>query len=490
MRLWWVTTGAVAVDARRAGGGGARRPVWGLGRTVMQEQPGARLHAGRSRAGRRVDSRRWCASCRRARGEPGGVARGPPARGAAGAGRRDGGRATAAHSQRKARVLITGGLGALGLHVARWLAQGRGGAPGAHGRRGLDTPGAAEAVAELEALGARVTVAAVDVADREALGARARGDPAELPLRGVVHAAGVLDDGVLAEQTAERFARVLSPKVAGAWHLHELTAGLELDFFVLFSSVAGLLGSPGQGNYAAANTFLDALAAHRRAQRACRRRAWRGGRGPKAAWRPGSARRSRPVWPARGWERCRRRRHRAVRAGAVAAGGAARGGAARSCGRCGRAFGATVPPVWRALVRAPRGARGGRRARRRGPRGSRAAAGAPRRGGARGGASRGGARAVAGAASAVPADRPLKELGLDSLMAVELRNALGQRVGKPLPATLAFDYPTVDALTRWLLDEVLAVTEPPAHGAEGIAAARPRRAHRHRRHRLPLSRAA
>src|SRR5205823_621289 len=125
-------------------------------------------------------------------------------------------------------VLVTGGLGALGLHVARSLAR-RG---YQHllltGRRGSDTPGAAEASAELEALGVRVTVAASDIADKDALARLLSGLPEDLPLRGVIHAAGVLDDGVLSAQTSKRLARVLSPKVGGAWNLHLLTRSADL----------------------------------------------------------------------------------------------------------------------------------------------------------------------------------------------------------------------------------------------------------------------
>jgi len=104
-----------------------------------------------------------------------------------------------------------------------------------------------------------------DAADRAALEAVLGALPPGYPLRGVVHAAGVLDDGLLTNQSAERFYEVLAPKVAGAWNLHSLTRDLALDFFVLYSSAAALLGSPGQGSYAAANAFLDALAHHRRA---------------------------------------------------------------------------------------------------------------------------------------------------------------------------------------------------------------------------------
>jgi len=162
-------------------------------------------------------------------------------------------------------VLITGGTGGLGTVFARHLAR-------QHGarrlllvsRRGPAAEGVPELVGELEGLGCQVRVAACDVADRDQL-AGLLGSLVH-PLTAVVHAAGVLDDGLVESLTAEQLLRVMRPKVDAAVHLHELTAGMELSAFVVFSSVAALIGSPGQGNYAAANAFLDALAAHRLAE--------------------------------------------------------------------------------------------------------------------------------------------------------------------------------------------------------------------------------
>jgi acyl transferase domain-containing protein/thioesterase domain-containing protein/acyl carrier protein len=165
----------------------------------------------------------------------------------------------------KAAYLIIGGLGGFGLVVAKWLLESGARHLVLSGRKGAGTPETKRAVADLKRLGAKVAVVRADVTDE--------GDVARIfqvanklgPLRGIFHSAMVLDDAVLPHLTAESFSRVTAPKVSGSWNLHRASAGLPLDHFVMFSSVSALIGAAGQANYAAANCFLDALALYRRA---------------------------------------------------------------------------------------------------------------------------------------------------------------------------------------------------------------------------------
>jgi len=165
-----------------------------------------------------------------------------------------------------ASYLITGGMGGLGLLVANWMVS-----KGAKhvvllGRRSPDDA-AIKKITELEMAGAEVVVEIADVSDWESMrGVWQRIQESNRPLGGVIHSAGMLSDGVLQNQSWSSFEQVMAPKVQGAWHLHQLSLNQSLDFFVLFSSAASLLGSPGQGNHSAANAFIDGLAHYRRAQ--------------------------------------------------------------------------------------------------------------------------------------------------------------------------------------------------------------------------------
>ncbi|MFI5685175.1 SDR family NAD(P)-dependent oxidoreductase [Streptomyces sp. NPDC051636] len=368
-------------------------------------------------------------------------------------------------------VLITGGLGAVGRHIARVLAE--------HGaerllltsRQGPGDPRAAEVTAELAALGAEVRVAACDVADAEALAAVLTSAGEESPLRGVVHCAGVLDDGVVTELTPERLTRVLRPKVDGAAHLHRLTSGTPLDLFLLVSSAAGVVGNAGQGNYAAANVFLDQLAHHRRASGlpglSVSFGAWAGeGLAAAHADLDRMARRGqRALTPEQGRDLV----ELSLRQGAphlVAW--------ALDLPRL-RENPAAEAALWRSLLPAPRDAQqtGDRLADRlaRLPEPERAERVLAL---VRDEVSR--ALGLRSPESVRP-DQPLRDLGMDSVTAVELRNRIGTRIGARLPATLLFDHPTADRLAGHLLTTVLATdgrtTRRAAPGPQRARAAGP-----------------
>ena len=165
----------------------------------------------------------------------------------------------------KSAYLVTGGISGFGLETARWLAGNGAGQLVLLSRRGAATPGAEEAVASIQELGAQVTVLACDVTDRESL-AKALCHEDMLPLKGIFHAAMVIDDALINNLDAERVSRVLEPKIKGAWNLHELTSAMQLDHFMLYSSVTTYIGNPGQASYVAGNAWLEGLAVLRRTQ--------------------------------------------------------------------------------------------------------------------------------------------------------------------------------------------------------------------------------
>ncbi|WP_159058962.1 type I polyketide synthase, partial [Streptomyces caeruleatus] len=350
-------------------------------------------------------------------------------------------------------VLITGGTGTLGALLARHLVD-------RHGvrhltlvsRQGPSASEAQELVEELTMLGAQVRVVACDVSDRDAVTELIAGVPEQHPLTAVIHTAGVVDDGTIASLTPERVDTVMRPKADAAWYLHEATAGLDLDAFVLFSSFAATSGAAGQGNYAAANAFLDALALHRQAQ---------GLPATSLAW---------------GWwadasgmtghlgDSDHARLDRAgVRAMPAAEGLALFDLACRRpeanlapirLGLPRHGGSEPVPPLLRGLVV-------GGPARQVVRAGDQDGSGLVQRLAALTGADQqqllldlvcGHVATVLGHTSAgvVDPEKALREMGFDSLTTVELRNRLAAATGLQLPATLAFDHPTVSRLAGYL----------------------------------------
>lgn len=267
--IMWITRNAVGISTDDRADGLGAGPLWGLMRAACNEHPEMRLRLvdlGKGEADLRLlahcfmlEAEPECAVRhgqvyipRMQRVQPWSPETQPPNPRLV---RRDG------------AVLITGGTGGIGHRVARWLVE-------VHGirdiilvsRRGMSAPGSEALVHDMAQLGATATVVAGDVADADSVRDILYLFKEDRPLRGVIHAAAIIDDGVISALTPSRCDAVLSPKVDGAWNLHKLTKNMDLDLFVLFSSISGVMGTAGQANYAAANTFLDSLAQLRRAE--------------------------------------------------------------------------------------------------------------------------------------------------------------------------------------------------------------------------------
>ncbi|MCX6047698.1 MAG: type I polyketide synthase, partial [Chloroflexi bacterium] len=330
-----------------------------------------------------------------------------------------------------ATYLITGGVGALGLQVAQQLAEAGAKYLVLTSRQGVTTEAARATLAQLKERGVTIQVVKADIGEFADVQRLLTSCETLAPLRGVIHAAGLLDDGVLSEQSLARFAKVLWPKVQGVWHLHRLTQAHPLDFFVCFSSAAALLGSPGQSNYAAANAFLDTLMQQRRQQ---------GQPGLSINWGP--------------WAEIGMAAHLKDQL--------ARQGTAMIAPQQGRELfqyllnqnvaQIGVLPLQRSQATATTPEK---------PAGMRHQLANLSIGEQRKYLDeylRGEVAAMLGLSQQTPIDARARlfDFGIDSLMAVQLKNRLEAGLGCTLRSTLLFDYPTLEVLTPYLLHEVLA----------------------------------
>ncbi|MFI9379844.1 SDR family NAD(P)-dependent oxidoreductase [Kutzneria sp. NPDC052558] len=358
-------------------------------------------------------------------------------------------------------VLITGGAGGIGAVIARHLVT-------AHGirhlllagRRGPDTPGVTELLAELTELGAAPTVVACDLTDRKSVAGLLNAIPDDRPLTGIVHAAGIGDGGLIGDLTPARVDAVFGPKVDAAWHLHELTRDRPLAAFVLLSSAGGLVLAEGQGHYAAANVFLDALAQHRHGQGLAAVSLSYGmwdvetglGRRLTAADRERMRRSGFPPMPVGECLAAFDRALASPRPHLVPLRIDQAALAARS----------DVP--WLLRRRAVRPTTSGETSL------QQRLAGLDDTGRDRALAllvTEKAARILGYAnADAVDPDRALQDAGFDSIMAVELRNELTAATGLRLPATLVFDHPTPTAIATMLAKELAPATPPNVGDAE------------------------
>ncbi|WP_394427916.1 type I polyketide synthase [Streptomyces sp. SGAir0957] len=454
VRLWALTQGAVGVaDAESSAVRPEQSAVWGLGRVAALEHPdvwGGLIDLP-SQVDDRVCARLAVALTQLKSGEDQVAVR---AHGVFGRRLAPAAPLPSRTESWKAdgTVLITGGTGALGAHVARWAVERGARSLLLVSRRGESAPGADELRAELQQLGADVAFAAADISDRDQLAALL----AEHPVGAVFHTAGILDDGTLLTTDAERIENVRAPKATGALLLDELTRDRDLSAFVLFSSLAGTLGSPGQGAYAAANAVLDALAERRRAEGLpATSLAWGPWAGDGMAAETGGRRRGQGAMTA-----LDPRLALAALGAALDAGVTTELVVDADWDRFVPAFTTARPSALLTPVAPARAATQTRGAEGPGNDLRSRAAGLPREAGQRlvlEEVQKLAAQMLGHDGPAqVGAEKAFRDLGVDSLIAVELRNVLAAVSGVALPATTVFDHPTPQALAAHIYGELFA----------------------------------